>query len=295
MGPMTEDLKYQVAVTGSNGQLGKELARLAKNHPRMRFIFLSQEDFPLHEPGKMEYWLDRNRVDAFIHGAAYTAVDKAETEREKAFLINATATGLIASHLESTQARFLYISTDYVFDGTSPLPLTEHSPTNPINWYGTTKLEGERLALLYNPRSLVIRTSWLYSPYGNNFVKTMIRLMGERPSVKVVVDQKGSPTYAADLAAALFQILESDFYMPGIFHYSNEGETSWYDFALEIKRLVGTACEVLPIPAAEYPTAAKRPAYSFLDKSKIKSVYHLDIPDWKSSLALCIERINQVV
>ena len=292
---MSENQRYRIAVTGSSGQLGKELAGLASRHPRFHFIFLSREEFPLHDAGKMVSWLDKNPVDVFIHCAAYTSVDKAESEKEKAFLINSTATGLIASQLAVMQAKLIYISTDYVFDGSSSVPLTEHSPTHPINWYGSTKLEGERLALLNNRDSLVLRTSWLYSAYGNNFVKTMMRLQAERPTLKVVQDQVGSPTYAGDLAAAFLKILESDVFVPGLFHYSNEGETSWYDFALEIKKLTGSTCEVLPISSAEYPTAAKRPAYSLLDKSKIKRVYGLSIPDWKTSLALCIEQINQSV
>ena len=292
---MSEGLRYQVVVTGSNGQLGRELASLAQDHPRFHFTFLSREDFPLQDAGKIVRWLDTNPIDLFIHGAAYTAVDKAESEKEMALLINATATGLIASHLAKKQAKLIYISTDYVFDGLSSSPLTEESPTDPINWYGFTKREGEKLALQNNPKSMVIRTSWLYSPYGQNFVKTMMRLMKERPTLKVVRDQMGSPTYAADLAAGLLQILESDKFEPGIFHYSNEGEISWYDFALEIKRLMGTPCEVLPIPSDDYPTAARRPGYSLLDKSKIKKVYGLSIADWKTSLALCMERINRGV
>jgi dTDP-4-dehydrorhamnose reductase len=292
---MSENRTYRVAVTGSNGQLGKELASIAGDHPGFRFIFLSREDFPLNEPEKMESWLNRNPVDIFIHSAAYTAVDKAESENEKAYLINATASGLIASRLSPIRAKLIYISTDYVFDGTSSIPLTEDSPTNPINWYGATKLEGERLVLQNNPESQVIRTSWVYSAYGNNFVKTMMRLMNEKPSVKVVQDQRGSPTYAADLAEAILQILESEHFTPGIYHYSNEGEISWYDFAVEIKRLTGSSCEVLPIPSAGFPTAAKRPDYSLLDKSKIKRVYGLAIPDWKTSLAFCIQQIKQGV
>ena len=292
---MSEHRTYRVAVTGSNGQLGKELAVIAEDHPLFRFTFLSREDFPLDDPGKMKYWLNHNPVDVFIHGAAYTAVDLAESEKEKAFLINAAASGQIASHLSTIQAKLIYISTDYVFDGSSSIPLTEQGPTNPINWYGATKLEGERLVLQNNPESLVIRTSWLYSAYGNNFVKTMMRLMKERSSVKVVRDQIGSPTYAADLAEAVLQILESDFFVSGIFHYSNEGEISWYDFAIEIKRLTGSSCEVLPIPSTGFPTAAKRPEYSLLEKSKIKRVYGLSIPDWKTSLALCMQKIKQGV
>jgi dTDP-4-dehydrorhamnose reductase len=292
---MPDHRTYRVAITGSNGQLGRELASTAAAHPLFHCIFLSRGDFPLDEPEKMKHWLDRNPVDVFIHAAAYTAVDKAESEKEKAFLINASASGQIASHLSTIHARLIYMSTDYVFDGHSSFPLTEHSPTNPINWYGATKLEGERLVLQNNRDSLVIRTSWLYSAYGNNFVKTMMRLMGERTTVKVVQDQIGSPTYAVDLAEAIWQILESEHFLPGIYHYSNEGEISWFDLASEIKRLSGSSCEVMPIPSKEFPTTAIRPHYSLLDKSKIKRVYGLLIPDWKTSLALCMQKIKQGV
>jgi dTDP-4-dehydrorhamnose reductase len=292
---MSEEPTYRVAVTGSSGQLGKELARIAGQHPRFHFTFLSREDFPLDDPAKMVFWMNRNPVNFFIHCAAYTAVDKAESEKEKAFLANATACGLIASHLSASNAKLIYISTDYVFDGTSSSPLTEHASTNPVNWYGATKLEGERLILQNNRESQVIRTSWVYSAYGNNFVKTMIRLMKERSSLSVVEDQKGSPTYAGDLAEAIMQILESDHFIPGIFHYSNEGEISWFDFAKEIKRLTGSSCDILPIPSSGFPTSAKRPAYSLMDKSKIKKAYGLNIPGWKTSLALCIQKIKQGV
>ena len=290
---MTERPIYRVAVTGSNGQMGKELAKIASKHPRFNFIFLSRQDFPLDEPEKMKQWLEKNTADFFIHCAAYTAVDKAESEKEVAYLINATASGLIASHLSKTNTKLFYISTDYVFDGSSSSPLNESAPTKPVNWYGATKLEGEKLVLKNNPNTIVIRTSWVYSVFGNNFLKTMMRLMKERISVRVVADQKGSPTYAADLAGAILQMLESGRFIPGVYHYSNEGETSWFGFAQEIKKLTQSSCEVTPIPTSEFQAAAKRPAYSLLDKSKIKRDYQLVIPDWQSSLAKCIESIKQ--
>jgi dTDP-4-dehydrorhamnose reductase len=292
---MTERPIYRVAVTGSNGQLGKELAIIAPKHPRFNFIFLSRQNFPLDEPEKMKDWLEKNTTDFFIHCAAYTTVDKAESEKELAYLVNATASGLIASHLSKTNTKLLFISTDYVFDGSSSSPLNESAPTKPVNWYGETKLEGERLVLKNNPNTIVLRTSWVYSAFGNNFLKTMMRIMKERTSVRVVADQKGSPTYAADLAGAILQILESERFTPGIYHYSNEGETSWFGFAQEIKKLIQSSCEVTPIPTSEFQTAAKRPAYSLLDKSKIKRDYQLVISDWQSSLAICIESIKQGV
>ena len=253
-------------------------------------------DFPLDEAGKMKEWMDRNPVDFFIHCAAYTAVDKAESEKDKAYLVNATASGMIASHLSKSNTKLIYISTDYVFDGKSSSPLTEQALTNPVNWYGATKLEGESLVLKNNQNSMVIRTSWLYSAYGNNFVKTMMRLMNEKSSVRVVDDQKGSPTYAGDLAKAILQILGSEQFIPGIYHFSNEGETTWFGFAEEIKRLTQSSCEVLPISSVRNSRPSPRgPPIRFLDKSKIKKVYGLTIPDWKSSLTLCIKMIKQGV
>ena len=292
---ISEKRTYQVAVTGSTGQLGNELARITGEHPDFHFKFLSRQDFPLEDHSKMKNWLEQNPVDFFIHTAAYTSVDKAESEREKAFMINATASGLIAAHLSKTDTKLIYISTDYVFDGDSTHPLTEQAPTNPVNWYGSTKLEGERLVLQHNRESLILRTSWVFSSYGNNFVKTMLRLMKERDTVRVVTDQIGSPTYAGDLANTIMVILESDHFTPGIFHFCNEGQASWFDFAREIKGLSGALCEIQPIFSSGFQTAAKRPSYSLMDNSKIKQVYRISVPDWKTSLALCIGKINQGV
>ena len=290
---MSEPFPYRISVTGSNGQLGKEFARIAAVHPRFQFSFLSKEEFPLEDNKKIETWLIRHPIDIFIHCAAYTSVDKAESEKEKAFKLNSEAPGLIATLLSKKKTRLIYISTDYVFDGTSTVPLKEDNATNPVNIYGASKLEGEHLVFQNNPFSQVIRTSWLYSSFGNNFVKTMIRLMKERKFIRVVDDQKGSPTYAGDLAGAILQMLEKDNFIPGIYHYSNEGETTWYEFAEEIKKLTGGTCEILPIPASDYPTPAKRPTYSLMDKSKIKKDYGLQIPDWQISLAFCIEILKK--
>ena len=290
---MAESTPYQVVVTGSDGQLGKELARIAGNHPKFQFTFLTRLEFPLEETLSTQAWLSQHPVDFFINCAAYTAVDKAESEKEIAFRINATAPGDLAYQLAKKKATLIHISTDYVFDGTSALPLKEDAPTNPVNIYGASKLKGEQLVMQNNPESLIIRTSWLFSEYGNNFLRTMIRLMTERESVRVVMDQEGSPTYAADLAKAILQILESKTIIPGIYHYSNEGKTSWFEFAEEIKRLTGSNCTVIPIPSSGFPTPAKRPAYSLMDKSKIKKDYGLQIPHWKTSLALCVGLIRQ--
>lgn len=290
---MWDSSLIRIAVTGSSGQLGTEFLRIAGGHPRFHFTFLTREVFPLDQKDKMISWLRENPVDIFIHCAAYTLVDKAESEKEKAFQLNSSAPGLIASVLSEFRAKLIYISTDYVFDGNSATPLTEEAETNPINIYGASKLEGERLVLQNNPMTQVIRTSWVYSTHGNNFVKTMIRLMKERNSINVVDDQFGSPTYAGDLAAAIMQMLETDHFIPGIYHYSNEGETNWFSFAQEIKKKTGSHCHVHPIPSSGFPTPAKRPAYSLLDKSKIKKDYGLHIPEWRSSLAVCIDLLNK--
>lgn len=290
---MQESRKLRVAVTGSSGQLGNEFIRIAGNHPAFHFTFLTREVFPLDQKEKMTAWLKGNPVDIFIHCAAYTAVDKAESEKEKAFQINGSASGLIASILSDNATKLIYISTDYVFDGKSATPLSEEAETNPINVYGASKLEGEKLVLQNNPLTQVIRTSWVYSTHGNNFVKTMIRLMKERNSINVVDDQIGSPTYAGDLAEAIMHMLETNHFIPGIYHYSNEGETNWFSFAEEIKMRTGSHCRVLPIPSTGFPTPAKRPAYSLMDKTKIKKDYDLCIPAWQSSLAVCIDLLKK--
>lgn len=290
---MDETAKIRVAVTGSSGQLGAEFIRIAGDHPRFHFTFLTREVFPLEQEDMMIAWLKGNPVDIFIHCAAYTAVDKAESEKEKAFQLNSSAPGLIASILSEKKAKLIYISTDYVFDGNSVTPLTEEAKTNPINVYGASKLEGEKRVIQNNPMTQVIRTSWVYSNHGNNFVKTMIRLMKERHSINVVDDQFGSPTYAGDLAAAIMQMLETNDFIPGIYHYSNEGETNWFSFAQEIKKKTESHCLVLPIPSSGFPTPAKRPSYSLLDKSKIKRDYGLYIPEWRSSLAVCIDLLKK--
>ena len=293
---MPDHFKYRVAVTGSNGQLGREFARIAFLYPEFEFNFLSREIFPLDDPGKMEAWLAGHELNYFIHCAAYTAVDKAESEKETAFQVNAVAPGIIARELAKNNTKLVLVSTDYVFDGTSSRPLREDAPTRPVNYYGESKLAGEKRALENNPDTMVIRTSWLYSAEGNNFLKTMIRLMKDRESIRVVSDQTGSPTYAADLAKGIMQILESGRFRPGIYHYSNDGETNWFEFAMEIKKLTGSSCQVLPIPSTGYPTPAKRPSYSLMDTSKIRKEYGLSIPDWKESLAACIDKIkNQSV
>lgn len=284
-----------IIVTGANGQLGKEIHDLAAGYQKFHFIFLAKDDLPIHEFEKVRHCFETVRPQYCINCAAYTAVDKAETDREIAMLVNGDAPGILAEVCKLYNTRFIHISTDYVFDGTASIPYIEDHETNPVNYYGATKLAGEKLCLQNNDQSIIIRTSWVYSMYGNNFVKTMMRLMKERASLNIVNDQLGSPTSAADLATAMLTIIEKTeldaaAWVAGIYHYSNDGIISWYDFALAIKAFTGSSCVIHPIATTDYPTPAKRPAYSALNKDKIKSTWHLRIEDWKTSLAALMER-----
>lgn len=288
----------KILITGSNGQLGKELQQLSSSFPQYQFVFLSKEELPIDDPGLISHHFTKHQPQYCVNCAAYTAVDKAEQEKDLAFKVNAEATGILATVCKENHCRFIHISTDYVFDGASSFPYKEDNITNPQGVYGASKLEGERLAMQKNPDTIIIRTSWVYSEFGKNFVKTMIRLMKEREEIRVVNDQVGSPTYAADLAAAIFQIIESlrIHHSPftihgGIYHFSNSGIISWYDFAIAIKELTKSNCKIDPIPTSQYPTPAKRPAYSVLDTSKIKETFNIELKDWKESLAICISTL----
>lgn len=281
----------KILVTGANGQLGKELRDIAANFPQFEFLFLSREDLPIHH-----YELVRNTFDGFkpdycINCAAYTAVDKAEQEIELANIINAESVGILAAVSKQHACKFIHVSTDYVFSGNSPKAYSETDATGPVSVYGKSKLMGEQEAIKQNPDSVIIRTSWVYSYYGNNFVKTMMRLMKERSEISVVYDQIGSPTWAADLAAFIMHVISFPEWNEGIYHFSNIGEISWYEFALEIKQLIKSSTVIHPIPTAAYPTPAKRPAFSLLDKSKIKSVFGYTPPEWKQSLKKCIDHL----
>lgn len=274
----------KILVTGASGQLGSEIKLLAVNHPQHEWFFVDRQQMPLDDLEGIGKALENIKPTIILSCAAYTAVDKAESEPEIAKLINELAVETIAKYAKENQVKMIHISTDYVFDGDSSTPLKEEAPTSPINVYGATKLGGELACLQYNPETIIIRTAWVYSKFGNNFVKTMQRLMQERESISVVNDQVGSPTYAADLAKAMLHILFSGKWISGIYHYSNEGEINWYKFALAIKELGGYACEVNGIPASSYPTPAKRPNYSLLDKTKIKETYGVEVPFYKDSL-----------
>ena len=293
--------KKTILVTGANGQLGSEMQAIAVDYPDYDFLFVTRNELPIDEEAALEKYFSMHRIDYCVNCAAYTAVDKAEIETEKAFLINAVAVGNLAKYCKAQKAAFIHISTDYVFDGTSTTPYKEEDNVNPVNLYGASKLKGEALAILNNPDSIIIRTSWVYSSSGNNFVKTMLRLMKERESIQVVSDQLGCPTFAGDLASAIMQIVEqlkknTDVLnkhgaATHIFNYSNQGVINWHQFALSIKELSGSTCAVNPILSSQYPTPAKRPQYSVMDTSKIQQTFHLAIPYWKDSLIKCISQL----
>ena len=283
----------KIVVTGAGGQLGRELQVLAPGFPGFDFIFLSRDQLPIDHFEEVRQFIKAEKPLYCINCAAYTAVDRAESEKEMAFLVNGDAAGELAAACQSVSARLVHISTDYVFDGSTDTALKEDDPTSPVNVYGASKRLGEELVLRQNSDSIVIRTSWLYSAFGSNFVKTMIRLMNDRESVNVVSDQIGSPTYAGDLARVILQIISSGKFVPGIYHYSNEGRISWYEFALEIRKLIQSGCQVHPIPSSQYPTASRRPQFSLLDKSKIRKLYAISLPDWKSSLEVCIGELKK--
>ena len=282
----------KILVTGANGQLGMEFRQLEQKYTGVKFIFVSKEEFPIENTGLINDFLSKHSFNYCINCAAYTAVDKAETEKELALLINGTAVGVLAKACALHDIKFIHFSTDYVFDGLSNEPYTVHSPVKPANYYGYTKLTGEQLAFDNNPEAIVIRTSWVYSRFGKNFVKTMLQLMEQRPSINVVADQFGRPTYAADLAELVMEIIHKEKWHAGIFHFSNSGKViSWYDFALAICKIANLSCTINPIPTTAYPTPAKRPAYSALDIGKLSTVYQLQSPEWESSLVNCVHHL----
>jgi dTDP-4-dehydrorhamnose reductase len=292
--------KVSIVVTGAGGQLGMELRELSASYPQYNFIFLTHHELAIEDAHAVNLFFKTNQPKYCVNCAAYTAVDKAESEKEQAFLINASAAGLLAAACKTYGTRLIHISTDYVFDATGSVPYKEDAATNPQSVYGASKLEGEKLALQNDPGSIIIRTSWVYSSYGKNFVKTMLKLMNEKDEVNVVNDQYGSPTYAADLAQTTVAIIANCQLpiancIPGIYHYCNEGTISWYDFALAIKELAGLSCAIHPITTAQYPTAAKRPSYSVLDTTKIQKTFGVELKDWKKSLAECINKTGNIL
>lgn len=288
-----------ILITGCNGQLGNEMQLLAKQNPQHRY-FLTDVVIPegvnatvldITKKDDVECFVEKNDIDCIVNCAAFTAVDKAEEAVELCRLLNSDAPGILAEAMGKREGCMIQISTDYVFDGTGHIPYTEEAPTCPNSVYGTTKLDGEKAVVAACKNYMIIRTAWLYSTFGNNFVKTMIRLGKEKPSLGVIFDQIGTPTYARDLAVAIMTAINKGV-VPGIYHFSNEGVTSWYDFTKAIHRVAGiTTCDVRPLHTSEYPTPAARPHFSVLDKTKIKKTYGIEIPYWEDSLKECIEKL----
>lgn len=281
-----------ILVTGANGQLGSELKSIFKNgtlkfNKPTNLIFTDIDTLDISNSVILKKFFQDHSFDYVINCAAYTNVDLAEKEKEKAYNVNATCVKNIVESIKGQNTRFIHISTDYVFDGNSHIPYTEDMQTNPQSVYGNSKLDGEKYALEFE-NAIVIRTSWLYSSYGNNFAKTIHKLCKERESLNVVFDQVGTPTYAYDLAKAIFQIIKQsiaeNIFSPGIYHFSNEGVCSWYDFAKIIANKAYSKCNINPIESKDYPTTVKRPFYSVLNKNKIKSTYNIKIPHWQDSL-----------
>lgn len=288
----------RILVTGANGQLGNELRSLSTAYPQFDFVFTDIDELDITNEGDICKVIDGNNINMAINCAAFTAVDKAESNPEKARLLNAVAPGMLARAINKNGGEMIHISTDYVFSGERWQPYAEDCSTNPQSVYGITKLEGEHRVAEYCKKSVIIRTAWLYSSYGNNFVKTMLRLGKEKESLNVVFDQVGTPTYARDLAKAILAIASSTEKKYGTFHFSNEGVTSWYDFTKAIHRIAGiSTCQVNPIRSKDYPTPATRPSFSVLDKTAIKQAYGIEIPHWEDSLRECItllaEKDNQ--
>ena len=281
--------RMNILVTGANGQLGSELKYLTKQgHQQNHYTFTDVDELDLTEEGAIDDYLSRSSFDFIINCAAYTAVDKAEEDREMAHMVNALVPEILAKKADENGIRFIHISTDFVFSGENPRLLREADETRPISVYGETKLEGEEKVRAATAQYFIIRTSWLYSSFGKNFVKTILRLADEKEQLTIIADQIGTPTYARDLAKVILKIIDTDSTAYGLYHYSNEGVASWYDFAYQIASLSQANCKIRPIPTEQYPTPAKRPKFSVMDKSLIKHTFELDIPHWNQSLENCL-------
>lgn len=285
-----------ILVTGSNGQLGSEIKALSSNYNyNYNFIFTTKEDLDITQESKILEIVEANNISVIVNCAAYTAVDKAENEFEQADKINRKAVKKLAKISENKNIKLIHISTDYVFDGKYFKPYCEEFQTNPNSVYGKTKLDGEKEMININPsNSIIIRTSWVYSSFGSNFVKTMLRLGKEKESLGVIYDQIGTPTYAYDLAQVILDIIpQLNNSKVEVYHYSSEGAISWYDFSKEIMKMAKLSCKINPIETFEYPTPAKRPHYSLLNKAKIKKAFNLEVPYWKDSLSLCLKKLGE--
>lgn len=280
-----------ILITGCNGQLGNEMQLLEKQHAEHTYFNTDVAELDITDKTAIETFVNANNIDGIVNCAAYTAVDKAEDNQELCRLLNADAPSFLAQAVEKRGGWMIQISTDYVFDGTKHTPYVETDETCPNSVYGSTKLAGEQGVLGNCKKSMIIRTAWLYSIFGNNFVKTMIRLGKEKTELGVIFDQIGTPTYAHDLAVAIFAAIEKGI-TPGIYHFSNEGVISWYDFTKAIHRIAGIkTCKVRPLHTSEYPTPANRPHFSVLDKTKIKQTYGIEVPYWEESLEVCVNKL----
>jgi len=273
-----------ILVTGCNGQLGNSIRVLSAAYPFCHFLFTDIDTLDLSDEDVVRSFFRKNTVSYIINCAAYTAVDKAEDEEALCHKINCDVVRTLGEMATEYDAKMIHISTDYIFDGTNNQPYEETDRACPISVYGRTKLAGEEALLSVCPDAIIIRTAWLYSEYGNNFVKTMLRLGNERDELSVVFDQIGTPTYAGDLAAAILSIIDAKTFAPGIYHYSNDGVCSWCDFAVKVMQVANLSCLIIPIETKDYPTPASRPHYSVLSKTKIKNTYHIEIPHWEASL-----------
>jgi dTDP-4-dehydrorhamnose reductase len=283
----------KVLVTGASGQLGSEIRLLTEGDTR--FHFTGSNELDISDMYDVQQAILSQYYDVIINCAAYTAVDKAESDSDKAFLVNETGAKNLAEVAMKTNAKLIHISTDFIFDGTQRRPILEDDIPHPLNIYGKSKLAGERAVLKAAPNSLIFRTSWVYSSFGNNFVKTILRLCSERDTLSIIDDQVGTPTYARDLAQMILDTTATAIArdISGVFNYSNEGKASWYDFAVEIRTLTGLTAKIIPIETKQYPTPAERPKYSILDKEKIKRTFGIQIPNWRDSLIACMNLINQ--
>lgn len=280
-----------ILITGCNGQLGNEIQLLQAQYAQHTWLNTDVNELDITDKAAIEHFVEANEIDGIVNCAAYTAVDKAESDPQLARKLNANAPAFLAEAVAKRGGWMVQVSTDYVFNGTKHTPYVETDEPCPNSVYGQTKLEGEQAVSKLCTNAMIIRTAWLYSEFGNNFVKTMIRLGREREQLGVIFDQVGTPTYAHDLATAIMTAIDKGI-KPGVYHFSNEGVTSWYDFTKSIHRLAGiNTCQVSPLHTAEYPTPACRPAYSVLDKTKIKDAYGIEIPHWEESLAKCIAKL----
>lgn len=282
----------RILVTGANGQLGNEMRRLGAVSPN-EYIFTDVAELDITNKDAVMAFVEEQNVDVIVNCAAYTNVDKAEDDEVTAELINATAVRNLAEAAKATDGTLFHVSTDYVFGAEGNTPRSEDMPLNPLGAYGRTKLHGEQAIAEVGAKAIIIRTAWLYSEFGNNFLKTMLRLTAEKESLNVVFDQVGSPTYAGDLALAIFSIIEGGVYVgnEGVYHFSNEGVCSWYDFATEIAAAAGHECVVMPCHSNEFPSKVTRPPFSVLDKTKIKTTFGIEIPHWRDSMLYCLQRL----